>query len=83
MAPRREAGFVGDFLKYPDPFCQRPVLDEAGWLDRRAAFLTQSCGAWTGQNRRQIAYKLAHAEERLRSSAAYHQRIVLWFEHDT
>ncbi len=78
----KEAGFTGDFLEYSDPLCQGPVLDEAGWLERRATFLAESYGAGTGQGRQQIAEKLILAEQRLRSAAERYQRIVLWFEHD-
>jgi hypothetical protein len=79
----KSAGFVGDFLEYSDPLCQGPVLDEAGWLDRRADFLADAYSGWTGQTRQQIAEKLGAAEERLQSAAARYRRIVLWFEHDT
>lgn len=79
----RDAGFVGDFLEYSDPLCQGPVLDEPGWLGRRATFLTESYGAATGRSCEQIAAKLLLAEERLRSAASRYERIVLWFEHDT
>jgi hypothetical protein len=79
----RKAGCAGDFLEYSDPLCQGPVLDEAGWLEQRAAFLAESYGAGTGHSREQIADKLHHAEERLRAAANSYQRIVLWFEHDT
>jgi hypothetical protein len=79
----QEAGFTGDFLEYSDPLCQGPVLDDAGWLDRRVEFLTESYGRGSGGSRPQIAEKLALAEEGLRSAAARYQRVVLWFEHDT
>ncbi len=79
----QEAGFVGDFLEYADPFCQGPVVAEPEWLDRRAAFLAESYGVATGRSRQQIADTLALAEERLQAAAARYQRIVLWFEHDT
>jgi hypothetical protein len=77
----REAGFTGDLLDYSDPLCQGPVQDDAGWLERRAAFVAESCGG--GASREQIAVQLSQAEERLRSAAASYQRVVLWFEHDT
>jgi Domain of unknown function (DUF1835) len=78
----KAAGFVGDFLEYSDPLCHGPVVDEAGWLDRRAAFLADAYGVWTGQTKQQITDKLAVAEERLHSAAACYHRIALWFEHD-
>jgi hypothetical protein len=76
----REAGFAGDLLEYSDPLCQGPVLDEAGWLERRAAFVAEF---YSAQSREQIAEGLRSTEERLRAAAASYQRIVLWFEHDT
>jgi Domain of unknown function (DUF1835) len=79
----KEAGFVGDFMEYSDPLCQGPVLDDAEWLARRAAFLADTLGGWIGHSRGQIAADLALAEDRLRSAAARYQRIVLWFEHDS
>ena len=38
----KQAGFVGDFLEYSDPFCQGPVPAGSGWLDQRADFLAQA-----------------------------------------
>ena len=76
----REAGFAGDLLEYSDPLCQGPVLDEAGWLERRGAFIAEF---YSAQSREQIAEGLHQAEDRLRAAAASYQRIVLWFEHDT
>jgi hypothetical protein len=77
----REAGFTGDLLEYSDPLCQGPVLDEGGWLERRAAFVAKSCGG--GKSRKQIAGELRQTEEQLRAAASSYRRIVLWFEHDT
>ena len=77
----REAGFTGDLLEYADPLCQGPVLDEPGWLDRRAVFVAESCGG--GASVAQIAAELRQAEDGLNAAAAEYERIVLWFEHDT
>ncbi|MBP0443213.1 DUF1835 domain-containing protein [Roseomonas sp. SSH11] len=79
----RQAGFTGDFLEYSDPLCQGPVLDGPGWLERRADFLAERFGAGTGQGREEIAGRLAKAEQGLRSAARSHERVVLWFEHDS
>ncbi len=82
-ATLRDAGFVGDFLEYSDPFCQGPVPDGPDWLARRASFLAEAYGAGTGQSLEQIAEKLSVAEERLRLAATRYERVVLWFEHDS
>jgi hypothetical protein len=78
-----EAGFVGDFLEYADPFCQGPVQRDAGWLDHRAEFLTVTYGAALKLDRAAIRAKLQDAEDRLHAAADRYDRIVLWFEHDT
>ena len=82
-ATLRDAGFVGDFLEYSDPFCQGPVFDAPDWLARRAAFLAEAYGAGTGKSLQQIAGKLSLAEDRLRLAATRYERVVLWFEHDS
>ncbi|MCK8783015.1 DUF1835 domain-containing protein [Roseomonas sp. NAR14] len=79
----REAGFVGEFLEYSDPFCQGPVPDAPDWLERRADFLSHAYGAGTGMSRAEITAKLHLAEESLLAAPARYERIVLWFEHDT
>ncbi len=78
----REAGFIGDFLEYSDPFCQGPVIDGADWLERRLDFLLRAYGAGSGMTREDIAAKL-HGEEAGLAAAARYERIVLWFEHDS
>lgn len=79
----KEAGFRGAFLEYSDPLCQGPVTRDANWLVRRATFLRQAYGVWTGQSAEQIAQDLERAEEVLQSAAQTYERIVLWFEHDS
>jgi hypothetical protein len=79
----QEAGFLGHFLEYSDPLCQGPVVDDVGWLDRRADFLAFAYGRGTGRGREQIAEDLARAEQNLQCAAARYERVVLWFEHDS
>jgi Domain of unknown function (DUF1835) len=79
----KQAGFVGDFLEYSDPFCQGPVPAGSGWLDQRADFLAQAYGPGSGMSRDGIEAKLRQAEEELRSAPLRYERVVLWFEHDS
>jgi hypothetical protein len=77
----RDAGFVGGFLEFADPFCQGPVRDlpVAELIEERAAFIAS-------------AYQRLHKNARKRLTAEYaalapqrlveHDEIVLWFEHD-
>jgi hypothetical protein len=76
----RDAGFVGPFLAFADPFCQGPVFDEPqeAFLARRAAFIATAGGL----DPVQVAKKQRLAYARLANAAA-HDRIVLWFEHDS
>jgi hypothetical protein len=78
-----EAGFRGAFLEYSDPLCQGPVMKDAAWLARRAAFLAHAYGASVGRGLEQITHDLETAEARLRSAARDYERVVLWFEHDS
>ena len=77
------AGFTGGFLEYSDPLCQGPVVAAPDWLARRADFLAESYGPAIGQTRAEIAGRLDRAEAGLRGAAERHDRIVLWFEHDS
>jgi len=79
----KEAGFGGDFLEYSDPFCQGPVVKDADWLARRAAFLTRAYELTVGRGGEQITFNLETAEARLQSAARDYERVVLWLEHDS
>jgi hypothetical protein len=79
----KQAGFIGDFLEYSDPFCRGPVVAESGWLDRRVDFLSQTYGWGSGMSRDQINENLHRTEEELRSAPSRYERIALWFEHDS
>jgi len=76
----RDAGMVGAFLDFSDPFCQGPVRDlpEADFVDERIRFVVDAYGVdgATARKKQRLRYaKLANA-------AAY-ERIILWFEHDS
>jgi hypothetical protein len=75
----KEAGFVGDFLEYSDPFCQGPVVAGDDWLKPRAAFLAEAYGGTAEQ----CLDGLQQAEAALQSAAHEYERVVLWFEHDS
>jgi Domain of unknown function (DUF1835) len=74
----RHAGFAGDFLEVSDPYCQGPVPREGDLIAIRARFIAS-------------AYRMSLAEATARLTAEYeglaraadHDRVVLWFEHDS
>lgn len=76
----REAGFVGAFLDFSDPFCQGPVLDlpPEEFVASRLDFIVSAYGldATEAQKKHRLRYA------RLANAAAY-QKIILWFEHDS
>jgi hypothetical protein len=79
----KDAGFCGAFLEYSDPLCQGPVVKDAAWLTRRAAFLARAYQMPGGDGAEQIARDLERVEGLLRSAARTYERVVLWFEHDS
>ncbi|UJB71562.1 DUF1835 domain-containing protein [Acaryochloris sp. 'Moss Beach'] len=77
----QQAGFVGDYLAFTDPFCQGPVqslTSRSEYIERRAGFMAS-------------AYQMELEAVRNRLRLEYHQlqgshrypRIVLWFEADS
>ena len=74
------AGFVGPFLEFADPYCQGPVpdlrLDE--FIRARAGFVADAYGL---DPRDSIAR--AQREYGRLAAVGDHERIVLWFEHDS
>jgi hypothetical protein len=82
----RQAGFIGDFLEYSNPFCQGPVTGEPDHPDQinsRARFLATSYGGILGFSISQCADKLRQEESRLAAAAGDYERVVLWLEHDS
>jgi len=75
-----DAGFVGDFLEYSNPFCQGPIVDGADFLPIRAEFLSASYGLYSFDETLAV---LQEEEMRLASAAQEYERVVLWFEHDS
>ena len=80
--PLREAGFNGEFLEYSNPFCQGPVLDAPDFLQQRARFLAGAYGPIMGFTEAESLAELEQAERSL-EAAHEHERVVLWFEHDS
>jgi hypothetical protein len=74
------AGFTGDFLSLWDPFTEGPVISAADWIEVRARFLA---GGPIDLTYEDLLRELIEADERLASSSARYERIVLWMEHDS
>lgn len=74
------AGFTGDFLSLWDPCTEGPVISGADWIEVRARFLAGGPIDLTYGN---LLRELSEADQRLASSAARYERIVLWMEHDS
>ncbi len=74
------AGFVGPFMEFADPYCQGPVpdlpLDE--FIRVRAGFVANAYGL-----DRRDAIARGRKEYAALAAVGDHERIVLWFEHDT
>ncbi|PCI04703.1 MAG: hypothetical protein COB78_08565 [Hyphomicrobiales bacterium] len=75
-----DAGFVGDFLKYSDPYCQGPVIDGPDFYTIRAEFLSTSYGMHSSE---ETLTGLQEEQDNLASAAQEYERVVLWFEHDS
>jgi hypothetical protein len=75
-----EAGFVGAFQKFTDPFCQGPVLDvDLGThIAKRAGFIA---GAY-GLDAEEILKGVKDEYASLNRLNDYSE-VVLWFEHDS
>jgi hypothetical protein len=82
QATLRDAGFVGDFLEYSDPFCHGPVPEDGDLLSVRARFITAAYGGPLGLTEAAVLGKLRREEDGL-TRASGCKRVVLWFEHDT
>jgi hypothetical protein len=74
----RAGGFGGDFLEFSDPYCQGP-LREPNFLEHRARFISSHYG---GKFEDALS-RLEHAAGELVHAGRDHERIVLWFEHDS
>ena len=54
----RDAGFIGDFLEYSNPYCQGPVPDSPDLQAIRARFITEAYGGVLGLSETDVAEKL-------------------------
>jgi hypothetical protein len=77
--PLCDAGFVGAFHEFCDPFCQGPVRDlpRAALIAERTSFLSRAYGRTHGAARDRLASEYA-----LFDRIEQYEEIVLWFEHD-
>ena len=76
----KEAGFIGDFLEFSDPFCQGPVPDlpRDAFIETRAAFIA---GAFELSN--DAALERLRREYDALNRLGQYDHVVLWFEHDS
>lgn len=77
-----DGGFNGDFLEVSYPYCHGPITAGPGHFEREARFLVDFAG-----KHMDVSYEGTLAgrhieEQQLAASAAKHERIVLWMEHD-
>lgn len=81
-----EAGFVGDFLEYSNPFCIGPVTgdpDQPEQIIARSQFLANNYSGIPLYTLPQIVNKMTLENDRLAAAYQQYERIVLWFEHDS
>lgn len=76
----RDAGFIGEFLEFSDPYCQGPVpaLPLQEFIPVRASFIADAYA----QGYEESLARLKGQYAALHRSAEY-DRIALWFEHDS
>lgn len=75
-----EAGFVGDFVEFADPFCTGPVRDlpQAAFIAERSRFIAEAFRI----DRQVVEEKQQRGYTSLTRLDEY-ERVVLWFEHDS
>lgn len=80
QASLARAGFTGAFQAFTDPFCQGPVKDEPrnAFIETRAAFIARAHQLYPD-----IALNRLRGEYGALDDLARHDRVVLWFEHDS
>lgn len=76
----KQAGFIGDFLEFSDPFCQGPVPDlpRDAFIETRAAFIS---GAYDLPG--DAALERLRREYDALGRLGQYDHVVLWFEHDS
>jgi len=77
------AGFIGDFLEYTDPYSQGPIILDNNFVSNRIKFLHESFGHIINMTLAETKERYEKSHHRLSTSAKQYQRIVLWFEHDS
>lgn len=77
------AGFIGDFLEYTDPYSQGPIVHDDNFLTNRIKFLHESFSHILNMSAEEIKQRYETSHRKLSQSAQQYERIVLWFEHDS
>ncbi|MCP5141293.1 MAG: DUF1835 domain-containing protein [Gammaproteobacteria bacterium] len=75
-----EAGFVGDFVEFADPFCTGPVRDlpQAEFIAERSRFIADAFLIDP-----QVVEQKQHRGYAALTRLDEYERVVLWFEHDS
>lgn len=76
------AGFRGDFLEHSYPYAHGPVTTDADHFEREARFIAEFAGEDMSVTYDDALARRRREERELAQSAARHERIVLWMEHD-
>ena len=77
----RQAGFKGEFHAHINPYLEGPVTDTPDWLERRARFIADGFGQYSGMDYAAALRELKEEEKMLQDARNY-ERVMLWFEHD-
>jgi len=77
------AGFIGDFLEYTDPYSQGPIILDNNFISNRIKFLHETFGRIINMSLSETKERYENSQHKLSTAAMQYQRIVLWFEHDS
>lgn len=78
----RDAGFHGAFHPHLNPYLEGPVVDAPDWLERRARFIAEGFGFYSGMDYASALAGLQQEEQQLSDAQRDYDRVMLWFEHD-
>ncbi|MCW8935514.1 MAG: DUF1835 domain-containing protein [Gammaproteobacteria bacterium] len=78
-----DAGFIGDFLEYTDPYSQGPIIHDDDFLTKRIKFLHDSFAHILNMSAEETKQRYERSHFKLTKAAETYKRIVLWFEHDS
>jgi len=77
------AGFIGDFLEYSDPYSQGPIIHDDNFISNRIEFLHNSFSHILNMSFNETKQRYETSHLKLTQAAQQYERIVLWFEHDS